>query len=368
MTTERDALELIEELRQRLARDDRDIRAREALLELVGDQVPYDDIRRLAANLETAAYELPRRQLVPDVGDVLSRALLSCTGRSGSVLSEGQVCLLSAEGGIGKSAFVVSLALAVAMGDGIGEKKQLCGGVFDGYGGPVLYATYEDPPPVLKKMLNTLIEKWYPDNPSRHSEVLNKISLLNLSGWPLYGPELERGSYNSRPATLRGWTALWREAAEAGARLIILDPALAAYVGEPNAPAPVREFLAAITREAEQTGAGVFLLAHSTKAARNKMADPFDPGLVAGSGAWADGVRGVLTMGWDDEEPGKRVLRVPKANWGPSRISLGLEAIRNDETNAIVGFAAVGNWNNGSKPEAAIATAKNGRRSYDAGS
>ena len=61
---------------------------------------------------------------------------------------------------------------------------------------------------------------------------------------------------NARPTTLRGWTALWREAAEAGARVIILDPALAAYVGEPNAPAPVREFLAAITREAEQIGAG----------------------------------------------------------------------------------------------------------------
>ena len=68
MTTEHDALELIEELRQRLARDDRDTRAREALLELVGAQVPYDDIRRLAANLEATAYELPRRQLVPDVG------------------------------------------------------------------------------------------------------------------------------------------------------------------------------------------------------------------------------------------------------------------------------------------------------------
>ena len=364
MTSERDALELLMDLRAHLEAYPNDVLARERLLTLVGEHVRPDDVRRLAESLAAQGYELPRRQAVPDVEDNLPRPVLSCAGLSGAVLSEGQVCLLSAEGGIGKSAFAVSLALAVAMGDGIPERHRLQGEVFDGYGGHVLYATYEDPPPVLKRSLTTLVRKWDPDNESRHREVLQRISLLNLSGWPLYGPELATGSYHARPTKLPGWQALWREAREARPRLIILDPALAAYVGEPNAPAPVREFLAALTREAQQIGTCIFLLAHSTKAARNKKTDPFDAGLVAGSGAWADGVRGVMTMGWGNEE-GRRVLRVPKSNWGPARITIGLEAVRDDETNAIVGFAAAGGWTYGSVPKAPVADGSKGRGDYD---
>ncbi len=368
MTSERDALELLMDLSAHLEAYPKDVMARERLLTLVGEHVRPDDVRRLAENLAARGYELPRRQAVPDVEDILPRPVLSCAGLSGAVLSEGQVCLLSAEGGIGKSAFAVSLALAVAMGDGIQEKQRLQGEVFDGYGGPVLYATYEDPPPVLKRSLTTLLRKWDPDNESRHREVLQRISLLNLSGWPLYGPSLATGSYHARPTTLPGWQALWREAREARPRLIILDPALAAYVGEPNAPAPVREFLAALTREAQQIGTCIFLLAHSTKAARNNArnnkADPFDAGLVAGSGAWADGVRGVMTMGWGNGE-GQRVLRVPKANWGPARITISLEAVRDDKTNAILGFAADGGWTYGSGKKGPVADGSNGRGEYD---
>ena len=352
MTPERDTLELLSDLRAQLSRDYNDTRAR-------------DEIRRLAQELENEGLTLPRRQRVTEVSDVLPKALLSCADRRGALLSEGQICLLSAEGGIGKSALAVSIAVAVAMADGINDTQQLRGRVFDGYGAHVLYATYEDPKPVLARMAKTLIAIWDPNNPSQHSEVLDKISLLDIAGWPLFGPEAERGgSYNARPGPLPGWTALWAEAADAGAKLIILDPALAAYVGEANAPAPVREFLSAVAREAGRIGAGVILLAHSTKSARGKTADPFDPGLVAGSGAWADGVRGVMTMGWDDEEPGRRVLRVPKANWGPSRITIGLDAIRHDN-GAIVGFDAVGKWNNGPKPTTTVAVGSNGRTGYD---
>ena len=369
MTTERDArdsLELLAVLGEHLEIDTEDREARERMLGLVRTHISRDAVRRLAADMEADAMTLPKRQNVTQVSSILPKAMLTCTNRSGAVLSEGQICLLSAEGGIGKTALAVSIALAVAMADGIGEKQQLHGQVFDGYGGHVLYATYEDPLPILARMLRVLITTWDSGNEPRHAEVLDKISLLDLSGWPLFGPDADRGgSYNSRPGPLPGWTALWREAADAGARLIVLDPALAAYVGEANAPAPVREFLSAIAQEAGRIGAAVLLLAHSTKAARNMQAEAFDPGVVAGSGAWADGVRGVLTMGWNDKETGQRVLRVPKANWGPSRISIGLNAIRHTDSNAIVGFGAIGEWTNGAKPEQEAPAGTNGRNGYD---
>ncbi len=59
---------------------------------------------------------------------------------------------------------------------------------------------------------------------------------------------------------------------------------------------PVRAFLRALTAEAapvgDWPGCGVLLIGHSTKAA----GDAPDAGVVAGSAAWHDGARGVLTM------------------------------------------------------------------------
>ena len=127
---------------------------------------------------------------------------------------------------------------------------------------------------------------------------------------------------------------------------MVVDPALSAYVGEPNAAAPVTEFLVALASEAKARGVGVLLAAHSTKAARKgkgEAPDPFDPGQVAGTAAWTDRARGVLSFTWS-KDAGARVLAIPKANYGPARIQIGLEPIR-DRRQGIVGFRrARGEW------------------------
>ena len=41
--------------------------------------------------------------------------ILRASGRNGAVLSEGQICLLAAEGGIGKSPFTTAIAVSIAM-------------------------------------------------------------------------------------------------------------------------------------------------------------------------------------------------------------------------------------------------------------
>ena len=120
------------------------------------------------------------------------------------------------------------------------------------------------------------------------------------------------------------WDALWREIRAIGARLVVVDPVSAALADvSTTETGPVRAFLRALTREAAPDedagwrGCGVLLVAHDTKAARNALARGEDPGagVVAGSAAWYDGARGVLSLmrvpiGED------RLLECVKANYG----------------------------------------------------
>ena len=87
---------------------------------------------------------------------------------------------------------------------------------------------------------------------------------------------------------------------------------------------PVHAFLRALTREAAPDeaagwhGCGVLLVAHDTKAARNALARGEDPGagMVAGSAAWYDGARGVLSLMRDPLGSDDRLPECVKANYG----------------------------------------------------
>ena len=177
--------------------------------------------------------------------------------------------------------------------------------------------------------------------------------MLDLLGRPLFGPMSVPGrsaSYNAPPGPLLGWSDLWLAAASIGPGLIIIDPALSAFSGESNAAAPVREFLGALALRAKTLGTGVLLTAHSNKAARGGIQDPYDPGQVGGSAAWVDGARGVLAMtraqSEDDDgdaQSSELQLAVAKSNYGPSLVTVGLSSIR-AAGGAIVGFRADGSW------------------------
>ena len=307
----------------------------------------------LAELAEHAGGEPARRALaVPAVQGNFPEPVLSAAGRGGAVLTVGSVAVLAGEGGIAKSALAVSIALDLAMhAAGEGAVRS---GLFDApKGGPVLLATYEDEPAVTAWRARKLADKHKAD-----AAALQRVHVLDMASRHLFGPAPDGGTYNARPVRLAGWWDLWREASRIGPRLVIVDPALSAYVGEQNAAAPVREFLAALTGEAKAHGCGVLLVAHSNKAARggksgNDRADPFDPGQVSGSTAWTDGVRGALSMTWAKDgnaKPGDRVLAIGKANYGPARIKVDLDPIRarpfggGEGKGAIVGFKARGEW------------------------
>lgn len=313
-----------------------------AVLDRMAAKLQETDSIDEAAKILEAETDTRQARPLSEIKGALPKPLLTAKGQSGPVLIPGNVCLLAGEGGVAKSALALSVAVGMAaLGDG--ETGDVSGGLFEGVGGPVLMATFEDLPSITSWRARHLVESLRGDKISQH-RILQLVHVLDLAGRPLFGPTDDGVSlYNARPGPLAGWIDLWTAANRIRPKLIVIDPALSAYVGEANAAAPVREFLGALVRQAGELGAGVLLLAHSNKAARQQekqksKPNPFDPGQVSGSTAWTDGVRGVLAMNWG-ESAGERVLAVAKANYGPSRIQCLLDPVRHT-SDAIVGFKA----------------------------
>ena len=279
---------------------------------------------------------------VAEIHDPLPDPLLSLAGK-GALLSVGEVCMLSGEGGIAKSALAVGLAVDVANANAA-DGAVSGAGPLRWHGGPAstLLVCYED---------HAAHVAWrarrYAERQARGG--LDRVAVLSLDA-PMYGPaeSLTGGAalYNARPQPLAGWHDVAAAARETGARLIVIDPAGEAFAGEHNNVSAVREFLRALRGLAAAHAAGVIVVGHSNKAARkkDKQADVFDSGLVSGSAAWHDGVRGVLSLQWRiGGASGARDLVCPKSNHGPARMVCGLDAIRDQEPDgAIIGFEAAG--------------------------
>ncbi len=317
-------------------------------------QKATDETRKL---VEAARPGQARRAApVPTIEGDRPARLLSLADHGGALLSVGGVAVLAGEGGVAKTPLALSVALGMAaqrlpFGD-------LHGGLFAGASGPALLASYEDWPAVTADRLRKLAAAWTADaatdlTADAATAALARVHVLEMSGRPLFGPAArgdgEAGFYTARPEPLAGWADLWNEVARTGARLVVVDPALSAFVGQSNDAAPVREFLTALAVEAAKHGAGVLLIAHSNKAARSDRAteyDPFDPGHVGGSGHWTDTARGAMSLTYDRRKaaaPGARILAVPKANYGPARRWCKVVS-HPAPSGEIVGFGIDGAW------------------------
>ena len=228
-----------------------------------------------------------------------------------AVLSIGEVALLSAAGGLGKSTATLEIASAAAAAADLGLPfGAACG--LRATPGPVVLVSYEDAPARIAARL-----RWAVDSDMSTGIVL----------WPDPEP-LWSADPDARGASRHGpqWDALWREVRTAGACLVVIDPVSAALADVSTAETgPVRAFLRALTTEAapdqdaQWDGCGVLLVAHDTKSARDAIRRGEDPGagVVAGSAAWYDGARGVLTLSRDPRpDCSDRLLECVKANYG----------------------------------------------------
>ena len=205
---------------------------------------------------------------------------------------------LAGPGEAGKSTVAVALARAAR------EGGAACG--LHVARGRVAVLSYEDSGPRLADRFT-----WY-GAPDQWAHVRRAQGTAPL--WEA-DPEDHRASGPS--AYWRPW---WTAVRKWGARIVVIDPASVAAAGiSPSDGAAVRAFLLAVQREAAQAGAGVLIVAHDTKGARNEVRAGSGPGAgaVAGSGQWIDGPRGVLHLsasGPDD----KRLLQCVKSNYGAS--------------------------------------------------
>ena len=292
---------------------------------------------------------------ISDISGTLPTGILWAHGLGGAVATRGTVTVFSGAGGVGKSTFEVALAVGMAHlpDDQPGTVVQ---GVFQGLGGPVLLATYEDEPEVTAYRVRKLVASRYTESEDQ-DRVLSRVHVIDMLGHPLFGPVGADGrtaSYNTPPGRLRGWADLWAEVRRIRPQLVIIDPALAAFSGDSNAVGPVREFLSALALQARDVGVGVLLIAHSNKSSRKSDGDPYEPGLVGGSAAWADGGRGVVTMtrtgGDEDGASGGLQVAIAKSNYGAAFIKCALEEIR-AEGGAIIGFTGSGGWSGPGLPE-----------------
>ena len=299
-------------------------------------------------------YRTQPRKAVPisEIKAEYPNPILAATGlNNGAVLTAGNICILAGEGGIAKSALTISLALSYAWA-GVSDPnnariKPLWGNIFEGVGGRVMMVNYEDTPGTLSAKMTKLVEQW-----GVPKKAMDHVFVQNLIGKPLYTSEsrITRAEHAGVGEMFidDGWDQLWREIDALKPSLVILDPCLSAFTGNQNDPGEVRYFLMSVAERAQfaEHDMGVLMVAHSNKDARGKEADPFDPGKVSGTTQWTDSVRGVMTIDWHPDKenrPGERILRIPKANLGRSRISCGLDTIRAD-SGEILGFETTDEW------------------------
>ena len=225
-------------------------------------------------------------------------------GAADAVLSVGECAILASAGGLGKSTAVLELAAAAVGAAELGTDYGAALGLRVA-AGPVALVSFEDSPARIAARL-----RWCCDDG-------NVPAAVHLAPDPAPLWQARDGGESHPGAT---WEPLWRAVRDLGARLVVVDPVSAALADvSTTETGPVRAFLRALTAEAERAGAGVLLVSHDTKEARNALARGENPGagVVAGSAAWYDGARGVLSLA-RDPAPGSddRLLECVKANYG----------------------------------------------------
>ena len=179
------------------------------------------------------------------------------TTTANAVLSIGEVALLSAPGGTGKSYLTLALARAAAMAhadEGV-RPGTACG--LRVRAGPVVLVSYEDVPVRMAARLEAM-----------------GGAPAHVHCWPDPGPLLVAGGERTRGAArpCDTWQDLWKAIQNVSPSMVVIDPATAALSGvSVSEGGPVRAFLQGLAREAEAASCGVLVVAHHTKADRNEV-------------------------------------------------------------------------------------------------
>ena len=205
----------------------------------------------------------------------------------------GTVTLLHGRGGVGKSRLALQLAAALAGGEsawlpGLGAPTLT---LPDGAPAPAIVATWEDDADELERRRRGLYAAGAPY--ADRDALADRLLFADLAdAGPLWTVD-RHGPLDSADAA--PLDALERLAANVGARLVVIDPAYAAFGGSEIDRAHVGAFLTRLRRMAADLAAAVLVVAHPPKgpAGADRAAVSADP---SGVSTWRDGVRAVWRM------------------------------------------------------------------------
>lgn len=197
----------------------------------------------------------------------------------------GTVGILTAAGGSGKSMLALQLALCVASG---GQVSALDPDWRCARAGDVHYLALEDPDPIVRLRLKTILTEYRDDISADggldtlkrvhvHSWYAAGVSLMDSDGQPVAGSVERIARYC------------------AGARLIIVDTLRRIHQGDENSNGEMAQVLSQSEQLAQKTGAAVLILHHESKfaAVSGKAAGQ---GAARGASAIIDNARYALRM------------------------------------------------------------------------
>jgi RecA-family ATPase len=208
----------------------------------------------------------------------------------------GDVTILTANGGLGKTEIALQLAVSVAanLGDWLG-----C--VVDS--GPVLFLSCEEPEIDIRHRVTRICQH-------------RKIDVHSLSDLHLEFPDLETTwlvstDRSGKSAKTPLFVEMERWIERNNISLVVIDSVSAVFDGDPIAKKQVRSFLAKLRKLAMQRDIAILLIDHPSV---RGMADGTG---TANSVDWRNSVRAMMYLtGPDRNDPDARVLEINKANRG----------------------------------------------------